>query len=62
MNFDEKPHCDNSLEETDVSLDYPAPTGRCLNPIFNGDIETGLIDGWQVRVAETPKTLNVHQL
>ena len=54
MDMDAEPNCASSLQTTDVTLDYPAPSSRCLNAIFNGDIETGLIDGWQERTNYKP--------
>ena len=47
LNMESPPECAEALGDDEVHFVYPAPTARCVNPIFNGDIETGLIDGWQ---------------
>ena len=45
--FSGTPSCQNHITESDLNLIYPLPNDRCNNAIYNGDIETGLKDGWQ---------------
>lgn len=54
MDMERKPDCPSALETSNIHLDYPAPTHRCDNPIFNGDAESGSIYGWQERTNYVP--------
>lgn len=54
MSFDKEPSCETALKTTNVALDYPAPTHRCINPLFNGDLESGSVYGWQERTNYKP--------
>lgn len=49
MTLEASPDCPNPLSDSDISLDYPVPTHRCDNAIFNGDFEYNSTYGWQER-------------
>ena len=47
------PTCPNYLTEEDIKIVYPAPNGRCHNPIYNGDLERGDVLGFQGECGST---------
>ena len=49
MTLEATPDCPNPLSDSDISLNYPVPTHRCDNAIFNGDFEYNSTYGWQER-------------